>query len=76
MELTVTVDEAQTRLAELLEKLVPGEEIWITKDQEVIAKLRREPSRVRQPAVFGSAKDGIIFMSDDFDAPLDVKELE
>ncbi len=61
-------DEAQSRLPELLEAALRGEEVYITGEGMVRVQLVRvetEPKR-RQ---FGSAK-GMITMSDDFDDPL------
>ena len=68
---TVPLTEAQAKLPELIEKLVPGEELVITRDDHPVAKLigqRRQTFKRRQP---GAGKDKILFMADDFDAPLD-----
>jgi antitoxin (DNA-binding transcriptional repressor) of toxin-antitoxin stability system len=51
----VSIDEAQTRLAELIHHLAPGDEIIITENQQPVAKLvshakplqRREPGRCK-----------------------------
>lgn len=71
----VTLEEAQAHLKELIAKLVPGEEMVITQGDQPVAKLVGETGAAchsRQP---GNAKDKIIFMADDFDAPLeDFKE--
>lgn len=72
----ISVAEAQGRLAELVENLIPGEELFLTVDDHPIAKLVRTrylPSdKPREP---GSAVGKILFMADDFDAPLeDFKE--
>lgn len=72
---TVTVEEAQAKLPEIIEKLVPGEEVVITRNNQPVAKLIGEKPPVRKPRQPGSAKDKIIYMADDFDAPLeDFKE--
>ena len=39
MSTTITVDEAQARLKELIGKLAPGEELLITENQQPVAKL-------------------------------------
>lgn len=68
---SVTLTEAQARLPELIEKLVPDEELVITRDSSPIARLvaeRRHQYKDRQP---GAGKGRILFMADDFDAPLD-----
>jgi len=71
----VTIEEAQAKLSELIDKLTPGEEVVITRNEQPVARLVGEPHRVRKPRQPGSAKDKILYMADDFDAPLeDFKE--
>jgi antitoxin (DNA-binding transcriptional repressor) of toxin-antitoxin stability system len=71
---TVSIQEAQARLAELIHQLIPGEELVITENNEPVAKLSRTPPRRQQPRKAGSAK-GKIRMAPDFDEPLeDFKE--
>lgn len=70
---TVTLDEAKIHLIELIEAAVAGEEIFITKNEDLAVQLvpRVVKKRKRQ---FGSAK-GLISMAPDFDEPLeDFKE--
>lgn len=74
---TVSIEEAQSRLPDLIEALAPGEELVITKDQLPVAKLAKSesPPIARRPRKAGSAKDTIHWMSPDFDEPLeDFKE--
>lgn len=69
----VSVDEARTRLTELIDAALNGESVAIVTDDEQAVQLVPVPSR-RRAGQFGSAK-GQIWMSDDFDAPLeDFKE--
>jgi prevent-host-death family protein len=71
---TISIEEAQAHLAELIDKLQPGEEVVITRDAEPVAKLvaAAMPTPPRQP---GLLKDKILYMAEDFDAPLeDFKE--
>ncbi len=71
---TVTLEEAQSHLGELISKLQPGEELVITRNAEPVAKLvtMATPKPPRQP---GLLKDKILYMAEDFDAPLeDFKE--
>jgi len=71
---TVTIGEAQAHLGELINKLQPGEEVVITLNAEPVAKLipMATPKPPRQP---GLLKDKILYMAEDFDAPLqDFKE--
>ena len=70
---TVTLDEAKTRLVDLIEAAAAGEEVFITKDEALSVQLvpRVVKKRKRQ---FGSA-NGLISMAPDFDEPLeDFKE--
>ena len=71
MPATITVEEAQSRLKELLEKLAPGEEIILTENQQPVARLVRErPARPPRPAP-GLGKGSIIYLAPDFDEPLE-----
>ena len=67
----VTVEEAQANLPELIDHLHPGEELVILRNQRPIAKLISETGPVRRTRQPGSAKGTILYMADDFDAPLD-----
>jgi prevent-host-death family protein len=70
---TVTLDEAQARLPELIGQLQPGEEITITDHGQPLAKVKKA-ERTSWPCKAGSAA-GKICMAADFDAPLeDFKE--
>jgi antitoxin (DNA-binding transcriptional repressor) of toxin-antitoxin stability system len=72
---TVTIEEAQAKLPELIGNLSPGEELVILRNQQPVARLVGEPVPKRRPRRPGSAKDTILHMADDFDAPLeDFKE--
>jgi antitoxin (DNA-binding transcriptional repressor) of toxin-antitoxin stability system len=50
---TITIQEAQATLPELIHKLAPGEEVLIIENDRPIAKLvaEREPIRHRQPGL-------------------------
>lgn len=77
MSITITVDEAQARLKELIHQLVPGEEVVITENQQPVAKLVGEQASRplgRRPGP-GLCKGMISYIAPDFDAPLeDMKE--
>jgi antitoxin (DNA-binding transcriptional repressor) of toxin-antitoxin stability system len=65
MTTTVSLEEAQAHLAELVSKLVPGEEVVITRDEQPVAKLvGQRPSR-RQPRQPGSAKGKLLLLAED-----------
>lgn len=44
MSVTITLDEAQAKLKELVHQLAPGDEIIITENQETVTKLVSEIS--------------------------------
>jgi prevent-host-death family protein len=68
---TVTLEQAQAQLAELIERLRPGEEIVITRDQKPVARLVGEVKPERPPRKLGTLKGTVLYMAPDFDAPLD-----
>lgn len=67
---TVTLEEAQARLPELLEQLQPGEEITITDDGHPLAQVKKA-ERTAWPCKAGSYRKAEFWMAPDFDAPLD-----
>jgi antitoxin (DNA-binding transcriptional repressor) of toxin-antitoxin stability system len=75
MSMTVSLEEAQLHLAELIERLTPGEEIVITRADQPVAKLISQKALPQKPRQPGTLKGAILYMADDFDAPLeDFKE--
>jgi antitoxin (DNA-binding transcriptional repressor) of toxin-antitoxin stability system len=75
MKTFYTVEEAQAQLAELIARMIPGEELSLTQDGHVVARLTKAPPQVTKPREPGSAQGKILYMADDFDAPLeDFKE--
>jgi antitoxin (DNA-binding transcriptional repressor) of toxin-antitoxin stability system len=72
---TITLEEAQARLPELIAGLKPGEEVVITQEAQPVARLVAERPAARKPRVPGTARGKILYMADDFNAPLeDFKE--
>ncbi len=71
MTTTVTLEEAAANLEQLINGLARGDEVVITNNQRVVAKLTTEnsPKTPRPPPGFG--KDSILYIAPDFDAPLD-----
>ena len=67
---TVALEQAQATLPELLHEVAGGEEITITKNGEPKAKLSAVPPAKRVQPKAGSLSGGI-WMSPDFDAPLE-----
>ena len=72
MSVTITVEEAQANLKDLIHQLAPGGEIIITENAQPVAKLVSEPAKVmKQRPAPGMFPGSIIYMAPDFDAPLD-----
>jgi prevent-host-death family protein len=71
---TITLEEAQAHLTEVLERLQPGEEVTITAQGEPLAQLKKA-ERTSWPCKAGSYRKADFWMAPDFDAPLeDFKE--
>lgn len=71
---SVTLEEAQARLPELLGQLGPGEELTITDHGEPLAQVKKV-ERTSWPSRAGSYRKAEFWMAPDFDAPLeDFKE--
>ncbi len=71
---TVNLDDAQARLREIVAELQPGEEVILTDNGKPLARLVRTEG-TSWPCKAGSAKDKILWIAPDFDAPLeDFKE--
>jgi antitoxin (DNA-binding transcriptional repressor) of toxin-antitoxin stability system len=69
----ITIEEAQTKLPDLIHKLIPGEEVLIVEKDQPVAKLIG--ARAKPPRKLGSLRGTVRFMAPDFDAPLiDFKE--
>lgn len=70
----ISVEEAQDRLAELMEEAAGGEEVVIARADG--SAFRLVPIEMAPRPRFGSAR-GLFTMADDFDAPLeDFREYE
>src|SRR5262245_20324758 len=68
---TVTIEEAQARLAELIDKLSPGDELFITRDGHTVAKVIVQRKSARWPPRLGTLRGTVLYMAPDFDAPLE-----
>jgi antitoxin (DNA-binding transcriptional repressor) of toxin-antitoxin stability system len=62
----LTVDEVQTRLPQIIDELLPGEEVVITRDNKPVAKLV-SPDAERRTPVFGSCKGMLTVLAEDDD---------
>ena len=61
---TITLEEAQSHLAEIIDKLPPGEEVVITRDNRPVARIVGEPAQKPHP-VPGRGKGMLTIVSDD-----------
>jgi prevent-host-death family protein len=76
MPATISVEEAQARLKELIHQLAPGEEVIITENQQPVAKLVSEqpkPQPKQRPGP-GLCKGMITIISDDDEHLKDFEE--
>lgn len=62
---SVSVEEAQARLKELIDSLAPGEELILTENQKPVARLVGERP-AKRPAP-GLGKGSILYVAPDFD---------
>ena len=62
---TVTLNEAQNHLTEIIEKLSPGEEIMVTRDDQPVATIKA--LSLREPPRLGTMKGTILYFAPDFD---------
>lgn len=68
----VAIEDAGAQLARLVRESIPGEEIILTQDEQAVAKLiPLVHGTQREPRKGGTARGQILFMADDFDAPLE-----
>ena len=74
MSPSISLEEAQVKLPEIIGNLGPGEEIVITKDDRPIAKLISQQRPARQPRQAGSAKGILVINVEDEEHLEDFKE--
>jgi prevent-host-death family protein len=74
MSATITVEEAQARLSEIIGRLTPGEEIVITQNQKPVAKLIGERPPERKARVPGNCKGMITLAVEDEEHLKDFEE--
>jgi antitoxin (DNA-binding transcriptional repressor) of toxin-antitoxin stability system len=71
---TITIEEAQAKLPELIGGLAKGEELIITAGEKVVARIVGELSESRPLRVPGFAKGMLTILSDDEDHLKDFAE--
>jgi len=67
---TMNLEEVQGQLQEVIDGLIPGDPLVITKDGQPVATLTRS-ERKEWPCKAGSGKTPGFWMAPDFDAPLE-----
>jgi antitoxin (DNA-binding transcriptional repressor) of toxin-antitoxin stability system len=70
----VTIEEAQAKLPELIDKLTLGEEVLITRNQQPVAKLVGQQLSARKPRQPGNCKGMLTIISDDDEHLEDFKD--
>jgi len=73
---TVTIQQAQSTLAELIHRLSQGDEVVITDNDRPVARLIPPPEKPQKSSrQLGTLKGTVLYIAPDFDAPLeDFKE--
>jgi prevent-host-death family protein len=72
---TVTLEEAQAKLPELIARMAPGEELVITRNAQPVAKLVSALNPQTPARKLGTMRGTVRYIAAEFDAPLpDFKE--
>jgi prevent-host-death family protein len=71
---TMTIEEAQAKLSEVIDKLAPGEEVLITRNAQPVAKLVGQQRPIRKPRQPGSAKGKLVILAEDDEHLKDFKD--
>jgi antitoxin (DNA-binding transcriptional repressor) of toxin-antitoxin stability system len=69
----ITLEEAQSNLPELINRLKPGEEIVITRDNQPVAALHLPDGATPQPR-FGSCRGALTILAEDDEHLQDFKD--
>ena len=67
---TISIQQAQAQLPDLIHHLTPGEEVVITENNEPVARIV-PPVPGQPPRRLGTLRGTVLHMAPDFDAPLD-----
>jgi hypothetical protein len=71
MQTTISLEDLKVTLTELLNSLSPRDELILTRNQEPVGSLRSDARKQGKRPPLGLGKGTILFMSPDFDAPLE-----
>lgn len=66
---TISVAEAQTKLADLIHGLAPGDEVLLTENERPVARI--VPVARANERRCGTLRGTVLYMAPDFDAPLE-----
>ncbi|MBI5586356.1 MAG: type II toxin-antitoxin system Phd/YefM family antitoxin [Deltaproteobacteria bacterium] len=66
----VNIHEAKTHLSRLIQEALAGKTVIIARDNRPLVKLEVLPE-AQSPRTIGGAKDLVLHLADDFDAPLE-----
>ena len=70
---TITLEEAQASLPELIARLTPGAELIITRNNQPVAELHRTNGAPPQPR-FGSCRGSLTILAEDDEHLRDLEE--
>jgi prevent-host-death family protein len=62
---TISLEEAQSHLAEVIANLTPDQPVIITRNNTPVARLVAEPPPKRQPRKAGNCKGMLVIVADD-----------
>ena len=69
---TISIEEAQKKLPEIVHGLAAGEEVVITENNRPVARIVSEARPIKKPPrQLGTMKGTVLHMAPDFDAPLE-----
>ena len=66
---TVTLEDAQAHLAEIIERLTPGEEVVLTRGDKPVATIKATPTQREAPRL--GTLTGTVLSMEHFDDPLE-----
>jgi antitoxin (DNA-binding transcriptional repressor) of toxin-antitoxin stability system len=65
---TITIQQAEGHLAEIIQRLSPGDEVVVTSDNKPVATIRATGTAPHRPRRFGTLKGTVKYIAPDFDA--------
>jgi len=69
---TISIEEAQAKLTDLIHRLHSGDEVVITENNQPVARLVHTAGEpLKKPRQPGILRGSVVYMAPDFDAPLE-----